>query len=106
MEYTNRNAEKQIENYVEIILPYRLSKETDYLAMDRLTLSLGEQVMNKSVGLDALLFMPNKDGTGPKGGGKQDGSGGGKGNQGSGRGRNRGGKGQGSKKGGKKGGCK
>ena len=57
-------------------------------------------------GIDALL-MPNKDGTGPRGGGRQDGSGGGnQGNQGSGGGGNRTDKGQGSKTGGGKGDCK
>ena len=56
-------------------------------------------------GIESLTLLPDKDGTGPKGKGNQDGSGGGKGNQGQGGGGNKGGSGQGTKKGGGKGSC-
>lgn len=66
----------------------------------------GATLFNSIQGLEKILFMPNRDGTGPRGGGKRDGSGGGTGNQGSGGGGNRGTGGAGPKKGGQKGGCK
>ena len=57
-------------------------------------------------GLDRLILMPNQDGTGPRGGGKQDGSGNGnQENQGNRNGGNQGSSGQGSKSGGRKGNC-
>ena len=59
-----------------------------------------------SFGIERLVLMPNHDGTGPRGGGKQDGSGNGnKGNQGTRNGGNQGSSGQGSKEGGRKGNC-
>ena len=85
--------------------PYMLRK-TDYSRADMPILGIGDQVADGKIGgLDTLLLMPNKEGTGPRGKGKNAGTGGGKGNQGSGGGTNKGSSGQGPKSGGKKGSC-
>jgi len=104
MVYAN-NEYRQIGYEEGKIPPYLLTKP-ESLVESNISKVQGTIVFDNNEGLDVLLLMPDRDGTGPRGGGRRDGSGGGKGNQGSGSGGNRGSSGQGSKTGGRKGGCK